>query len=259
MSDSQSSKPVSGTFSHKPDFTTYMARVALHFADGPKGLNILDLPAGAGLMSDCLREQGHTVVSSDINEERPDFVPADMNRPLPFSDQQFDAVVCLEGIEHVLSPYRLMRELIRITKVGGQIVISTPNIMNMYSRLQFLFTGTFHQFQPSQLREVAPDEMADRFHISPVSYHRMRFMAHYFGAEVIKVDGDKTKRGFLTPLYWLIHFLGTPWRRGLFFGAKYDGNRERNAAMYRDMNQTRVRHGRSIIVVFKRVTDLLPE
>jgi SAM-dependent methyltransferase len=247
------------SFSHKPTFTGYMARVVDHFAAGPSGLHILDVPAGSGVLTDALRAQGHRVVSADINDAREDFVYADMNGRLPFEDQTFDAVICLEGIEHVLSAYRLLRELIRVTKVNGLIVVSTPNVMSMYSRLQFLFTGTFHQFEPSQLAEVAPGEMKDRFHISPVSLSRMRYVAHYFGAEVVKLDADKMKRKILMPLYWLIRLIGWPWRRSLFFGKAYDAWRPRNEKLYRDINSKPALYGRSIIVFFQRVKAELPE
>ncbi|MCD4719849.1 MAG: class I SAM-dependent methyltransferase [Desulfobacula sp.] len=87
---------------------------------------------------------GHKVVCADINKENTDFVFADMSQPLSFKDNEFDIVICMEGIEHVLEPVRLISELCRICKAKGKIFITTPNIQNMYSRFQFLCTGTFY-------------------------------------------------------------------------------------------------------------------
>ena len=167
------SKPITG----------YMARALAHLSELPPGSRILDLPAGHGQLTDALRERGYAVTPADINDHRPDYVHADMTRPLPFDSDSFAGVVCLEGVEHMLDPFALLGELIRVARPGGRVVISTPNITNMYSRLQFLFTGTLYQFHPSQLSDVAPDEVADRFHVAPQSYFDLRYRASTLGPE----------------------------------------------------------------------------
>ena len=148
-------------------FPGYMDRAVEYFAKQPAGQHILDLPAGNGKLTRVLRSQGHKVTPADINLQEEDFVYADMTKRLPFADNTFDGVICLEGVEHVLNPFLLIGELIRVSKIGGHVIVSTPNIMNMWSRLQFLMTGTFYQFHPAQLHDYEPHEAVDRFHISP--------------------------------------------------------------------------------------------
>lgn len=46
----------------------------------------------------------------------------------PFKSAYFKNVVCGEVIEHILEPNKLLKELNRICKPGGTIVISTPNL-----------------------------------------------------------------------------------------------------------------------------------
>jgi SAM-dependent methyltransferase len=84
-------------FSHRHTFTGYMATVVDLFREGPRGRRILDVPAGAGRVSQALRDLGHDVVCADFNDERNDYVFTDMNERLPFDDNSFDAVICLEG------------------------------------------------------------------------------------------------------------------------------------------------------------------
>jgi len=48
---------------------------------------------------------------------------------LPFPDGEFDAVVCFETVEHVAEPARLVRELGRVTRPGGTLVLTTPNVL----------------------------------------------------------------------------------------------------------------------------------
>ena len=199
-----------------------------------------------------MRERGYAVTPADINEHRPDYVRADMTRRLPFDSDSFAGVVCLEGVEHMLDPFTLLGELIRVAQPGGRVVISTPNITNMYSRLQFLFTGTLYQFHPSQLSDVAPDEVADRFHVGPQSYFDLRYRAQYFGARVLNVDGDKVKRGALLPLYLIIAWLGKWWSRQLFFSPQYDANRARNEEIYQHINSWPAHFSRSLILVLEK-------
>lgn len=234
-------------------FPGYMEQTLNFFGELPAGQQILDLPSGSGKLTASLRKQGHVVTPADINNHQEDFVYADMTKRLPFDDETFDGVICLEGIEHVLNPYLLLGELIRVSKIGGHVIVSTPNIMNMYSRLQFLFTGTFYQFHPSQLHEYEPGEAVDRFHISPMSYHSMRYLGNYFGAKVAQVRGDKAKRRMLAPLYSAISLVGKLWSRSLFFSKEYAEYQERNQEIYTHINSWGALTGRSIVMVFEKV------
>lgn len=48
---------------------------------------------------------------------------------LPFSDEEFDVVLSLETVEHVSKAAIFIKELGRITKGGGQMILSTPNTL----------------------------------------------------------------------------------------------------------------------------------
>src|SRR5215831_1996541 len=77
---------------------------------------VLDAPCGDGALARELSAQGWRVCAADIAP--PDLHPAkgigvlrlDLDEPLPFADGAFDAVVSLEGIEHLLSPARCLAE-----------------------------------------------------------------------------------------------------------------------------------------------------
>ncbi len=45
---------------------------------------------------------------------------------LPFKDHVFDAVTCDQVLEHIADPRAVVRELLRVTKPGGQIHIACP-------------------------------------------------------------------------------------------------------------------------------------
>ncbi len=84
-----------------------------------RSAHILDIPAGAGRLSDRLRREGFKVICADINDSRNDYVFTDMNKPLPFADEQFDAVISMEGIEHIGNYQGFISEVSRITRKGG--------------------------------------------------------------------------------------------------------------------------------------------
>ncbi|HEY3541368.1 MAG TPA: class I SAM-dependent methyltransferase [Gaiellaceae bacterium] len=54
---------------------------------------------------------------------------------LPFADAEFDVVLCSQVIEHVLDAEAALRELARVLRPGGTLVISTDNERNYVTRL----------------------------------------------------------------------------------------------------------------------------
>lgn len=239
-------------FSGTEDFTGYM-RQALDAlcADGVRR-RILDIPAGLGQFTDALRRAGHEVTPADINRCRDDYVHADMSRPLPFADGAYDAAVCLEGIEHMAHPLALLSELLRVVRPGGLVVLSTPNVTNYWSRLRFLFTGTFDQFNPAELRDLPPDAAEDRFHVSPITYHWLRYFVAYCGGRLVQVRGDRYKKKWLLPLFAVIHVLGRVWSRSLSFSRRARPWAERNRAMHAQFNSPALLLSRTMIAVIEK-------
>jgi SAM-dependent methyltransferase len=200
-----------GNFSHVGNFTGYMQRAYDLVSRYGEGQRILDLPAGNGLLSEKLRQDGHEVVSADINRERPDFVYANMRDDLPFSAGEFDTVVCLEGLEHLLDPLFAIRELCRICRKGGHIVVSIPNIQSCYSRLHFLCKGYFYQFPPYVPVPASVRKETDLGHVSPLDLRHIESFFSSCGANLVSVTGDRWKGWHLMPLYLLFLFSGSLW------------------------------------------------
>lgn len=68
---------------------------------------------------------------------------ADLNEGLPYRDDSFDAVTCLEVIEHVLDPARLLAEARRVLRRGGTLLLSTPNIRYVRHVARLVVWGQF--------------------------------------------------------------------------------------------------------------------
>ena len=191
--------------SNVPNFTDYMQVVFNEVCvTVPVGGRILDIPAGNGLLGDRLRASGYDVVQADINDEQSDYVYVNMEHLLPFGDASFDAVLCLEGIEHVTTQQQLLAELVRVTKPRSWIIISTPNISNFYSRLTFLFSGHFYQFNPRAFGFDKPGAIFDRGHIAPISLYHLAYTMATNGARLMCTRSDRFKKKILLPLALLL-------------------------------------------------------
>ena len=70
----------------------------------------------------------------------------DLDR-IPVGDDTADAAVALETIEHLENPRRLMRELTRIVRPGGTVIVSTPNQVSLLSLATLAVKHRFNAFQ----------------------------------------------------------------------------------------------------------------
>ncbi|WP_439890131.1 class I SAM-dependent methyltransferase [Ralstonia sp. 25C] len=242
-------------FTYVSGFTGYMQEILRfvqdHLSEQPR--KALDIPAGSGVFARQIEQLGHEVTRADIHG-KDGFVYANMEGRLPFGDAAFDLVTCMEGIEHVISPTELMRELARITRQDGHIVISTPNVINFRSRLQFLFTGTFYQFGPDGVRQTH-GRPVDRGHISSLTPLQLSYIMGCFGAELVEIRTDRAKKKILIPLYLLLKPIAYAWTWAVSrrtAKGTYPGVRN----PVRLLTGFRLAFGRSQILIFKKIAEV---
>ncbi len=66
---------------------------------------------------------------------------------LPLPDARVDAAAAVEVIEHLENPRAFVRELARIVRPGGWVVVTTPNQLSALSLLTLALKGRFSAFQ----------------------------------------------------------------------------------------------------------------
>lgn len=64
----------------------------------------------------------------------------DLRNPLPFADDSFELILFSEVLEHFdFHPLPFFRELKRVLKPGGKIIITTPNLCRLNNCLSLIF------------------------------------------------------------------------------------------------------------------------
>ncbi|MBT3338854.1 MAG: class I SAM-dependent methyltransferase [Anaerolineae bacterium] len=104
---------------------------------------LLDAGGGTGRVSGSLQEHVGSVVLSDISmgmlkqaAEKDNLRPTcALTEAMPFADDYFDCVLMVDALHHVNDQVQTARELWRIIKPGGRIVIQEPDIRRFSVKL----------------------------------------------------------------------------------------------------------------------------
>ena len=108
-----------------------------------RGKRLLDVACGSGGPALRIVEKtGCSVTGVDLHEDaitaarslagqrqlqqRAEFQVADAAQGLPFADAQFDAITCIDAINHLTDRPRVLQEWKRVLKPGGRVLFTDP-------------------------------------------------------------------------------------------------------------------------------------
>jgi len=125
------------------------------------GERVLDVAAGTGVSTVELARAGTWAVGCDFSlgmlragRRRPVPLVAGDALALPFADQAFDAVTLSFGLRNMADPRQALRELARVTRIGGRLVVcefSRP----AWAPFRTVYTEYLMRALPAVARRVA--------------------------------------------------------------------------------------------------------
>ncbi|HVE84614.1 MAG TPA: methyltransferase domain-containing protein [Myxococcales bacterium] len=171
-------------------------------AEAGAGGTAVDVGCGSGALAPLLLARFDRYVGCDVvaypgfpAHGQARFVAADLNRPpYPLEDASADAAVSVETIEHLENPRALVRELARVVRPGGVVLLTTPNQLSLLSKLTLLTRNQFNAFQEAPGLYPA--------HITALVEEDLRRIARECGLEEIEIRYSGSGRVPFTRAHW---------------------------------------------------------
>ncbi|MCJ7805187.1 methyltransferase domain-containing protein [Patescibacteria group bacterium] len=128
--------------SYYPTYQAKMKLVREYVQSIPKNWAILDAGCGEGILVEQFKKEGYSIIGLDLNYASDVVVQGDITQ-MPFKDNHFNLVLCLDTIEHLhySNQEKALAEISRVLKRNGILLISIPNLAHILCRLYFLLTG----------------------------------------------------------------------------------------------------------------------
>ena len=184
-------------------------RVLSFLAQEKPGL-LLDIPAGEGAFAFHAKRLGWQAQCADLEfstlkSSEGTALVMDMNQTWPFLDGHFDCLVSIEGIEHIENPWHMLREANRVLKPGGKLLLTTPNILSLKSRVSTLLYGYPNYFFYMVERDQWGSELTVD-HINPVGFLELRHVLARSGFRFEIIETNRYQKRY-SLFYQLLKFL----------------------------------------------------
>ena len=138
-----------GDYHRVPDpsweyYPTYVAKlefVRRWLSALPPGVRVLDAGCGEGvLVEEFAARLNIEGIDPNYSSDR---VRSGSLTALPYGDNTFERAICLDVLEHLTyeEQPKALRELHRVLKPGGELLVSIPNLAHLQSRIHFLLQG----------------------------------------------------------------------------------------------------------------------
>ncbi len=156
---------------------------------------ILVLGSGKGAFERRLLDHGFSnIVSVDIVDnlhesvrEKVRFMQVDLNTN--FSEkirEKFDIIIAIEVIEHLYCPYCFLKEVRKLIKDDGVVIITSPNPVEIYRTLMYTILG-------GELPWFDEPAVQEKYgHISVITVAIMKRLAELTGFRLEKVTYNRT-------------------------------------------------------------------
>ncbi len=171
-------------YRHFLPFAKTRTQVALEMLGSDKFENVAEFGCGSCQIASHKIDQFGRYTGFDISPYQVSLAPEsvrshpkvslvqqDLNQPVPCPDGAFDLVISLSVIQYVFDPVKFIREIRRVLKKGGTLLLQTENIAFALRRLQLCLGqlptynsapgwqgGYLHHFTFPTLKKLMADE-----------------------------------------------------------------------------------------------------
>lgn len=162
------------------------------------GKVILDIACGEGYGSNLMAAYAKNVIGVDISAETIAEATRRYPRPnltfvvgradaIPLSDNSVDAIISFETLEHHTKHQEMFREILRVLKHEGFLVMSTPDKAALDAQVEHA--------NPHHVKELHTDEFRSLVenHFLNVKYYRQKIVA---GSLIVPESGSSEFRSF---------------------------------------------------------------
>lgn len=142
------------------NFVFQRSILAYHEAAGRIAGDVLEIGTGSGYGIELIAPRAKRFITVDkFMAERDEALPDNVEfrqatvPPLPFESESFDYVISFQVIEHIKQDLEFVREINRVLRPGGKVIITTPNAPMSLTR------------NPWHIREYKPEELHNLFEV----------------------------------------------------------------------------------------------
>jgi SAM-dependent methyltransferase len=143
---------------------------------------VLDAGAGEGRFKSYFTHTRYIGVDLAVGDQVWDYGSLDTVADLahlPFADGVYDAVICTQTLEHVKDPPRVIQELARVLRPGGQLFLSAPQSWYQHQKphdyFRFTSFALAYMFAQSSLEPQFIKPMGGYFWFLSFQLQRLHF------------------------------------------------------------------------------------
>jgi len=174
-----------------------------------RGLDILDIGCGGGILSEALSQKGANVTAIDLADGPLEVAKIRQKQSkldikyekkstseLVDEGNKFDVITCLEMLEHVPDPAEIIKDCAALTKSGGHLFFSTINrnlksfvfaILGAEYILNILPQGT-HEFE----KLIKPSELKNYVDAAKLDFEEVKGMSYIPILDIVRLTEDSS-------------------------------------------------------------------
>lgn len=162
--------------------------------------SVLDIGAGYAPYKKLFPNRTSVDIDKSVN---PDIL-ADITK-LPISENSYGTVLCIEIFEHLKDPYLAVKELNRIIKPGGRLIITTRFLYPLH-----MVPDDYWRYTPYIIRDIFKDWDIEKIEFESESFTALGILLQRLAMQS-EIRGGKFTKAFVyltawvfTKLDWLI-------------------------------------------------------